>query len=182
MATATIRVSNVKQKFNEQWVDYKPGDELFKGKYGASLKVGYKNGEEWENYYVNNEQLFSYFEKGATMTVEYEANKSGFNVVKGVAPEPSHGKQSSGRPHDGGKRDKSIELQVVFKGCCELCAALPTQVMPDPLVVAEWVTSVHALIFSEPNPGEAIAKAKETVQKTLDAVEVEDEPEPDPMF
>lgn len=158
MNTKTIRVSNVTEK---------------EGQYGPSLKVGYKQGEEWENYFINKAELFPYFVKGKTVTIEYE-KKGNWNIIKGVAPESKDGGESG----DGGSRNKSIELQTIFKGFCEMYSAQNTEFMPDPLVVAEWVTSVHALIFDAPSPGEVIAKAKAALQEQL-AVEEEPEPEPE---
>jgi len=148
--TKTIRITNVKEK---------------EGKYGPSLQVGVKVGDEWENYYVNKRELFSYFEKGRTVTIEYE-QKGGWNIIKGVAPESGGTAERGGDAHS-----KSIELQVLAKVCGELNVAGGKFMTPAEF--AEWVVCTHALIF-EPGKGK-IEALKAEAEAALDAVEEEED-------
>ena len=122
MASKTITCSNVKQAVNGQWIDYTPGDTPIKGTYGFSLRIGYKNGEEWENYYVNDPQIFDQFVKGSSVVVEYEPKKSKSGreslVVTGVGSmgSPQAQQQGDSAPQQTpNERGKSIELQTLAK-------------------------------------------------------------------
>ena len=139
METKTIRVSNTKDKA---------------GKYGPSLQIGVKDGEEWTNYYVNKPELFSYFEKGASVTIEYEV-KNGYNVVRGVAPNTP---QASGGRNDA--TGKSIELQVLCKVYGEMATELPTAAE-----FGAWVLAAHKEVF------DPAAKAADALKEAFDAEE-----------
>lgn len=146
MPSKTIKVSNVKDT-----------------KYGKA--IGYKeDGQEWENYFVNDKSLFQYIRKGATLNIEYKESDSGALVITGVAADAS-----APSPSVGGRdtaTGRSIELQVIAKAYAEMFAAKDVPV-PTPLQFAECVVEAHALIFV---PGaKAIAQTKEL----LDAEEVQ---------
>ncbi len=135
----TITVNNVKQKIRETWVDWEPGDTPIKGPKGYSLKVGYKNGEEWENYYLNDPTLFDKFAKGATLTVEYE-QKGNFRIIKSVNPTVTPyadvvgGNVAVGNPSykaNNGDRDKHIALQTISKCWSEMYAGKGELPMPS---------------------------------------------------
>lgn len=158
METKTIKCSNVKNK---------------KGKFGPSLQIGFKpsDDEEWENYFVNDEALFSYFEKGKSVTIEYE-DKNGWLVVSGVSeaakPVASGGNGShSSAPVDDTARQDSIQKQVVVKAAAEVHAGTA---MPADLFSA-WVNDAYAAIFGSP-----LDAMKKKAQETLDADPDDDEP------
>lgn len=167
---ATITVTNCKQRFNDSWVDYKPGDQLVpdsKGKF--SIQVGYRMPSgDWENYYVNDASLFQYFLKGATLNVEYKSSKSKttgkeYRTITGLAPDAQQ--PSSPSAPAQGRTDatgRSIELQVLAKCYAEMNDG-PTTATE----FADWVVSAHALIFAPP-----IEKMVEKVKEAFDAEEM----------
>lgn len=143
MQTKTIKVGNTKEK---------------EGKYGPSLQVGVNEGGSWTNFFVNKPELFEYFQKGKTVTVEYEV-KGDWNIIKGVAPDTQ--KSEGGRDATG----RSIELQVIAKCYAEMYAA--KNEVPTPLTFAESVVESHAIIFADP-----LTTAVEKVKEALDAEEI----------
>ena len=126
----TITVSNVKQKIKETWVDWEPGDTPIKGPKGYSLKVGYKNGEEWENYFLNDPHLFDKFAKGATLTVEYE-QKGQFRIIKGIVEGEAAAAPQAAFKANNGDRDKHIALQTISKCWSEMYAGKGELPMPS---------------------------------------------------
>lgn len=157
MPTKSIRCSNVTEK---------------EGKYGPSLSIGHKVGDEWVNYYVNKPELFTYFKKGQNVTVEYEV-KNGYNVINGVAPAGGTAQTGGGSQESGGERSRSIELQVLCKVAGDvMCVSGGT--MPTPVEFAEWVCNTHALIFDAPKPAAegkleaAVAEAQQALDATVE--------------
>ena len=146
METETIRVSNVKEK---------------EGQYGPSLQIGYKQGDEWRNFFVNSPELFSYFKKGENVTIEYE-KKGNWNIVKGVSAAASGGNGNGNgfAPVNDAGRQKSIELQVVTKAA----AAVLTGQNPTAHDFAAFVTSVWTDVFADP-----LDAMKKQAQETLGA-------------
>lgn len=146
METKTIRVSNVKEK---------------EGQYGPSLQIGHKVGDEWVNYFVNDDALFGYFKKGENVTIEYE-KKGNWNIIRGVSAAASGGNGKGGgfAPVDDTARQDSIQKQVVVKAAAEVHAGTA---MPADLFAA-WVNDAYAAIFGSP-----LDAMKKKAQETLDA-------------
>ena len=136
-----------------------------KGKYGPSLRVGYKENDEWENYYVNKSELFPYFVKGKTLNVEVE-RKGNWNIITGVAPAQAKAKEG------GDVHGRSIELQVLAKVCGELYAAKGTTI-PSSEEFAAWVCEAHEIIFATPE--EKLEALKQKAVDVLDATEEDDD-------
>lgn len=152
MQTETIKCSNIKEK---------------EGQYGPSLQIGYKQGEEWRNFFVNDEALFGYFKKGESVTIEYE-KKGNWNIIKGVTKAASGGNGSGGSTTvDDTARQDSIQKQVVVKAAAEVHAGTA---MPADLFAA-WVNDAYAAIFGSP-----LDALKAKAQETLDAEPDDDEP------
>lgn len=147
--TKTIQVHNVTEQ---------------KGKYGPSLRIGYKENDEWENYYVNKAELFPYFTKGKTLNVEVE-RKGNWNIITGVAPARERAKGG------GDVHGRSIELQVLAKVCGELYVAAGK--LPSPEEFADWVCEAHEIIFASPE--EKLEALKQKAVDVLDATEEDGE-------
>lgn len=152
MNTKTITVHNVTEQ---------------QGKYGPSLRIGYKENDEWENYYVNKGELFPYFVKGKTLNVEVE-RKGNWNIITGVAPAQEKAKEGgAGRDATG----RSIELQVLAKVCGELYVAAGK--LPSPEEFADWVCEAHEIIFASPE--EELEALKQKAVEVLGATEDDDQ-------
>ncbi len=149
MNTKTITVHNVTEQ---------------QGKYGPSLRIGYKENDEWENYYVNKSELFPYFVKGKTLNVEVK-RKGNWNIITGVAPAQAKAKEG------GDAHGRSIELQVLSKVCGELYVAAGK--LPSPEEFADWVCEAHEIIFASPE--EKLEALKQKAVEVLDATEENDD-------
>jgi len=152
--TKTIKCSNVKEK---------------EGQYGPSLQIGYKNGEEWENYFVNDNALFDYFKKGERVTIEYEM-KGNWMVVTGVS---AAAKQSSSGDNGNGSgsyveepgKQKSIQMQTVTKAWAGVVAGKDI----TPAIFVSDVLTIWEGIFGDPLTAMQ-AKAKETFADSDDDI------------
>jgi hypothetical protein len=185
MPSATIECHNVKQSVNGQWIDYKPGDTPIKGQYGFSLRIGYKNGEEWENYYVNDVQIWEQFAKGNTVVVEYEVRKSKSgresNVITGVGSlgtsnsyaDVASGKKDAAFAANNGSRNDSIEKQTHVKAWASMYAGAGT--LPTPEEFAANVISSWERTHNPPEPKvDSLVEHVTAAQEQLDAT-----PEPE---
>lgn len=126
MESKTIKVTSVRENEYGIQIGYKPDDG------------------DWQNYFVNDEALFGYFTKGATLVVEYTTSRSGAKVVKGV----STATPAVGAATDTSK-NKSIEKQTVAKCAAGMFAAGSD--MPTAFEFAAWVNSAWRELFGTPD-------------------------------
>ena len=141
MESKTIKVGNVKER---------------EGQYGPSLQIGVNVGGEWENYFVNDAKLFGYFEKGKTLTIEFE-KKGNWSVIKGVSTSEqvqSYADAVTGKaaPYkaDNSGRNESIEKQTIAKGWCAIYAGCGT--IPTPEELAFNILDTWDRAFAPPKP------------------------------
>lgn len=150
----TIKVSNVEQS---------------EGQYGPNMKIGYKpaNGE-WENYYCSKPELFQYFPKGATVSIEYKTKtgKTGkeYGVIEGVSPSTPQA-QAQAEGGEGGK-NASIEKQTIIKAWAQVKAG--TEISAAEL--AADVNRIYDDVF-----GDKLKELKAKAAEALDATEEDDE-------
>jgi hypothetical protein len=152
MQTETIKCSNIKEK---------------DGQYGPSLQISYKQGEEWRNFFVNDASLFGYFERGKSVTIEYE-KKGNWNIIKGVsaAAQGSNGNGPNGNGGEDTGRQRSIEMQAVIKACATLLAGKDMTAAE----FAAFAKRVHSDTLADP-----IDTLKKQATESLGATPVEDD-------
>lgn len=178
MPTKTITVGNARQRVNDEWVDWKPGDDLIPTQRGTySLKVGHKGEGGWENFYVNDPKLFSTFRKGAKVLVEYSVNKGGYNVIRGVGETEDEPSGKADAKVENGDREHSIRLQTYAKAWGTVQQGNHKM---TPEVFAAAVLAIDKIIELGIKPGQDVPKDKldELVEKakaTLGAEEIADD-------
>ena len=144
MATARIKVSSVKEN-----------------QYG--LSIGYKQGDNWTNYYCNDKSLFGMLNKGDFVTVEYMVNKTGNNVITSVTPQEAPTSQNGASTglrgaFDNPAKTRSIELQTIAKAWGVVRTGNEAM---TPAIFASDVLAIHELLM--PPLAAMVEKAKEVL-------------------